>query len=789
MAKLNSKIERPENKQIFFMKSNLNPLISFYGSRLKTAAVILCWIVMCGCLIYGQSDDKQSSGIVARKDYDIGKNWRPKQIMGKDFWSILDVNSYTHPDKGSYVVYGSRPMRELVDRPLFKESGLYYEVGKDVPDSNKMSILGLEPKKTLEFCDTRPDKPFFLTLERLPLFKLMKKWECDTEGYNAWKKAHPNFMGCVFSEFDNCFLSNTSAPWGRNEVRWEKMKKSYDKELIATIEREFPEPKNRKEATAQLMKICKAWRECFFNDFDKVNYMRASQCYDHYYYESGAGIGWMETTNTAGQIGTSNYRHQTSLFFTRGAARQYDKSWAWYIAADYNGYDDKGNFNFSSPNYLREKVKSKGGTGYCAGGLVGPDCGMSPSLCERDMFLAYLSGASFVSHEGWFQYLYGTRKDGNFEKLTLSSPFGKAWEGWFEFTRKNPDRGASYTPVALLVPFEQGYPNYGGKSWDTFDYERPDWMIDAFMFTIMPYSPVTKNGDEGALANSPYGDIYDVIVPNTPKAPVPLDVLNNYKVAVMLGKYPKNKALAERLMEYVKNGGTLLVNIKQVNDFFPAVFLGLDRKNIPENARDMYAVKVKGPVRSVSDRKTFALSESYEMEVVKLKGATPLLKDANGNILACENNFGKGHVLVSTVDYLIPKDGNDKNVYSLNKMVYGKKFPFVEYFLKSIVKEVLPLKVTGDIEYGMNKLSDGWLLYLINNKGVTKFTNKAQKLDMSKTAKVEVSLKDVNTSEITELREQKTIAKDDKNNSFSVDVPPGGIKVIKIKKLSTNGYE
>jgi hypothetical protein len=259
-------------------------------------------------------------------------------------------------------------------------------------------------------------------------------------------------------------------------------------------------------------------------------------------------------------------------------------------------------------------------------------------------------------------------------------------------------------------------------------------------------------------------------------------VLNNYKVAVMLGKYDeKSNALAERLMEYVKNGGTLLLNIKQVNEFFPTEFLGLERNNALADASAGNALEVNGAVRSPSDGNTFALPEKYEMERVTLKGATTLLEDASGNVLACKNSFGKGNVIVSMIDCLVPKNnmGNqDENV--LGNMVYGKKFPFVEYFLKNIVREVLPLEVKGDIEYGLNKLSDGWLLYLINNKGVTKFTNKEQVLDISKTAKVEVFLRNIKASTVTELREQKIVPKDDKNNSFNIEVPPGAVRVFKI---------
>ena len=601
----------------------------------------------------------------------------------------------------------------------------------------------------------------------------MKHYECDNQNYMAWKKDHPNFIGCVSGETDNDFW--LKVPWSKDNYWWPSVKASLEKrgdtELIKTIVREFPKPQNREELTSQYMKGLKAVPRYFFNDADKVNYMRAASCFDHYFYENGAGMGWLETSNTNGGEEGPNYRHQVSLFFVRGAARQYSKNWGWYIADFYNGYDDKGKFSGDNfPNYRLAKAEEDK--------KMGPGYGMSPSLLTRDMFLAYLSGASFVQHEAWWSYLHETKKDGK-PMMDLSSPLGKAWEDWFEFTRKNQDRGISFAPVALLVPFTQGYPNFGGKSWQMFDYKRPDWMIDAFMFTIMPHSPVTKNGDEGALANSAYGDIYDVIVPNTPNKPVSIDVLNNYKVAVMLGKYPKNKALAERLMEYVKCGGTLLLNIKQVNEFFPAAFLGLERKN----DEVLNAFQVKAPVRSLADGKTFDLPENYQREAVKLKGATTLLEDADGNVLACKNSFGKGNVIVSTVDCFVP-DGNadDKDENPLGKMVYGKKFQFVEYFLKTIVSEVLPLEVKGDIEYGLNKLPDGWLLYLINNKGVTKFTNKKQVLDISKTAKVVVFLRDIKVSKITELLEQRAVPKNDKNKSFTVDVPPGDIRVIKIEE-------
>jgi len=727
-------------------------------------------IVIGFCLVAISQVFSEEKELVARQDYEVSKDWQPPQIMGKDFWFLLQ-NDYRRPE--FFVDSGKPEMRELEEKPVFKESGvLYWNNSITVPGYNKVSISAMSPAAFLKLVEKRPHSPFFFMPSSVrPPQKLMKAFEHDMETYTTWKHTHPNFMGWINAETDNDFLR--ALPWRKSADLWKLIGAADDKELIETIVREFPKPQSREEITLQFLKGCEANRKYFFNDTGKVNYLRASYCFDHYFYESGADAATLETTNTGGGEEGTHYRHQVSLFFTRGAAHQYNKKWMWYIAAYYNGYDDHGKFGGNNlANYRLENEKPSS-----AGGYYGPECGMSPSLYIRDMFLAYLNGPSFVCAEEWWNFLRQSKKDGK-SMWDLSTPYGKGWEDWFEFTRKNPDRGTSYAPVALLVPFTQGYPNYGGKSWGIFDYERPDWMIDAFMYTIVPRSPVTKKGDEGALANSPFGDIYDVLTPDTPQKPVSIEVLNNYKVAVMLGKYAKDKALSEQTMEYVKNGGTLLLNINQINEFFPSAFLGFERTDIPDNIRDRHAVKVKGPVRSLSEGTSFELFEEYEMKAVKLKGATPLLEDARGNVLACQNRYGKGNVIVATVDYLLPKTNN----VEWPGGVYGKTFPFVEYFLRSFVKEVLPLEVKGDIEYGLNKLDDAWLLYLINNKGVTKFTNKDQTLDMSKTANVEVFLRNIKAAAITELRGQTSIQKDGKANSFTVAVTPGDVKVFKITR-------
>ena len=739
------------------------------------AGVII--ILAAGCALRNPLENANStSRLVARVDYNIHQGWQPRKVQGKDFWNILGVSMDTQPEQGNW---GER-LKKVFDTPLFKESGLNYGSINNIiiPGTNRVSISAIgakygkgATKKYLNLMNTRPDAPFFIMPGGIrPIFRLLRKFEHDEKGYLAWKKAHPNFIGCVNGETDNDFLSH--APW-RNHRKFAKDFKN-DPLLMKKIEKELPKPRNRREMTKQYLNVLTAYPKFFFNDAEKTCYMRAAHCYDCYFYEAGADMVWLETTNTAAPNGAKNYRHGTSLLFSRGAARQNKKNWGWYIAVFYNGYNDKGEFTGNNvPAYQTGETKKMG-----AGGLRGPGCGMSSSLLNRDLFLAYLSGATYVQNESWLSYFPKNPKN---NKYDLSSPLAKVWMNWFEFTRKNPERGASYTPIALLVPFEQGYPNYGGKSWMTFKYKRPDWMIDAFMFTIMPHSPVTKKGDEGCLANSPYGDVFDVITPNIPKGSVDIDVLNPYKVAVMTGEYRKNEKMAKTLIEYVKNGGTLLMNIKQLNEFFPASFTGISGMKNGTTGKESKAIKVKSPITSLPENERFQVVGRYEAMPMMLDGAIPLLTDANGEILASLNHFKKGNVIISSVDWLVPKSSDgDTRGNCLKNIVYNKKFPFIEYFLKKFVDETLPMRIQGDIEYGVNKLSDGWLLYLINNKGVTKFTNKPQKLDITKTSTVNVALGEIKAGSIVELRARTALHLDEKSNSFSIDIPPGEVRIVKI---------
>ena len=100
--------------------------------------------------------------------------------------------------------------------------------------------------------------------------------------------------------------------------------------------------------------------------------------------------------------------------------------------------------------------------------------------------------------------------------------------------------------------------------------------------------------------------------------------------------------------------------------------------------------------------------------------------------------------------------------------------------VKRLLDETLPVRVEGNIQYGINSLSDGYLIYLINNNGVKKFTDKQEILDPAASAKVTVFLKDGILKTATELVSGNSL--EISGNAISATVSPGGLAIVKLIK-------
>ncbi len=717
--------------------------------------------------VEGTNGSSDAARIVARQDYDSTADQIPQQIMGRRFWNLLpgDWRNKSDPKPlPTKKALASQGRMVHSSEPMLREAARWYSrKNLLVPDTNNSLAISAARLNEAEF---DPKVPFILGGGgSRPHFRCMDDFKVDDKEYKKWKKEHPNFLGfAAGDEYDSDYIG---ALHQTNVLEYVKRLRAqnYSEAMITQATNILVNArKGRDQALAGSYACFKAAQRYYFNDPAKMIFLHSGWCWDHYPLEWGAGMVILETSSTG------PYRYQVAMSFARGAARQYGKPWEWYIAVCYNGFTEDGKWDDNAFPYCLTTNTTAFGIG--DEHVRGPTCGPSISLNRRNMYLAYLAGASIVQHEGW-PYTYWKFKNQDARGDVELSPYGEAMKEWYAFTQWFPDRGSSYAPVAIMIPFNQGYPQFGGRPWSYFPMERPDSMIDAFMYTLVPMAQNLKQGQEGCLANSPYGDIYDVVTPRPPSGPVALKTLMNYKVAIMLGGFNIDQALAKRLKEYVKKGGTLVLNTRQVNDNLPDDFIGVRRTG------KMCATE--GKVNVVGGSDAITLPEPYDYEMLELKGAEPLWRDSKGGILASAHAYGRGRVVLTAVDYMVPrKSFCDNNDDTYIKAMKSREHPLVQILMRQIVKDVLPVEVKGDIEYGLNKVSDGWWVYLINNKGVTKFTRTPEKADVAQTAKVTVDMRSLTPIMVQELREGTDMAWDKNKNSFSIDVGPGDIKVLEI---------
>lgn len=242
------------------------------------------------------------------------------------------------------------------------------------------------------------------------------------------------------------------------------------------------------------------------------------------------------------EIGENINNYQWHIALNRGAAKQYGIPWS---------------IDFSSWNcgtvtdYWEEP---------CWPGHSLPSGGHSQSLMERAFYMAYLAGASEVVVEAGSHICFNgkTDKEGYLEL----SPFGKTCRRFYEYSQKHPNRGVCYTPFAIVLDYYHGA--YSGlevrKAFDYFPYGKGDEMTWSLVDMLWPggwsggwFS--AQCNESVSMVNSPFGDFYDILLQNAPA-----ELLSTYPCVLLSGNIHLSAEEVERYVQYVKEGGNLLLN-------------------------------------------------------------------------------------------------------------------------------------------------------------------------------------------------------------------------------------
>ncbi|HYE16258.1 MAG TPA: hypothetical protein VD968_17605 [Pyrinomonadaceae bacterium] len=436
------------------------------------------------------------------------------------------------------------------------------------------------------------------------------------------------------------------------------------------------------------------------------------------------------------------------IAFTRGAARQYGANFLYYHAPNFG--DTATTFtasqNFAGPAHFFH-------TRY--GATMGP----SLSWYRKNYFLYYMAGASAVYLEQGFDQFF---KPGPGEHPFQLNPLGRITEEFMRFAERHPDRGTPYTPVAFLLDPAHGFemtdwPHYpfGVSPPGRHDHAIRELMLAAY-YPAAADEGEPATADRQAFTNAAFGDIFDVLVASEEGA----EAADSYRAVVVGGRVNWSPAWAAKLAAYVRAGGTVFVNAAQTKGL-PAELLGVRPMNAEAEADD-------ADCAAQGEAAAELAGQVFRYERVEPRGAQALIKAPNGDAVVTVNRLGRGRVVFCAVPDLLGLD--------------GRLVPAAAHALAHLFADATPVNVSGDVEHLVNRNERGWVVTLINNRGVYKPQQGLAQVNRDEWADVTLDLRGsdlARASEWTTGSELK-IEGDAPRRLVRVRVPAGGVRIVEL---------
>jgi hypothetical protein len=465
----------------------------------------------------------------------------------------------------------------------------------------------------------------------------------------------------------------------------------------------------------------------------------------HLYHETGAKVVGYE-------IDSTNVHAPMRIAFERGAARQYGGAWINYAS---------GNFGDACNYFTQQPVVPRGAPGWFHSKYAVTD-GVSIGWYRKLYYLNHLGGASAIYWEQslgnqWMVPGPGTHP-------VQLSPFGRATVDFQAFVDRLPDRGEPVTPVALLLSHGHAYErvNYSCKMLHVFPETDADRELRELFNVCWHPSGVVEGlpaaPDVQSLPNGRYGNIFDVLVDR----PTRMDVLSRYPVVWAAGDIELGP-VAKQLEEYVKKGGTLVVNVSAAREL-PEEFLGV---------RTAFGITVPVDVWSGTDG-VIRPTTPFHAHPCQLMGAEVIATAHTTKApLVTRHKVGDGAVIY----VLVPRGlGQDERAH-----------PVLPYLMNGLTQDLLPVEVrlrdgsrpAGEILYQVNKTKDGYLVLLMNNRGVDKTPSGVARVDRRQFVDVVVRTKlPLKSAKEYTVPRDLPAAMNDGATDVAVRVHPGDVQVV-----------
>jgi hypothetical protein len=222
-----------------------------------------------------------------------------------------------------------------------------------------------------------------------------------------------------------------------------------------------------------------------------------------------------------------------------------------------------------------------------------------------------------------------------------------------------------------------------------------------------------------------------------------------------------SEAWADKVADYVLNGGTIVLNAAQSKSFSEQL-IGVRLTGVTAEGHNARCLSPGEAAQDLS-------GQIFRYERVELKGAQPLIAVGGGDPLVTVNKVGRGTVVFSTVPDLL---GEDERIT-----------PFAAHMLAHVFADVTPIKISGDVEYLMNRTDNGWVVTLFNNNGVFKPQQGLAQVDRSAYVTATISLAGRQIQKAIDWMNEKDVEVKSQNgqNSVTVSIAPGGVAIVELR--------
>jgi hypothetical protein len=271
------------------------------------------------------------------------------------------------------------------------------------------------------------------------------------------------------------------------------------------------------------------------------------------------------------------------------------------------------------------------------------------------------------------------------------------------------------------------------------------------LFGVAYYPGPVVEGERAIADRQPFvagvfGDVFDVLTTEAAS-------FAGYRAVVLGGRVEWKP----QLNDYVRNGGTVVLNAAQIKNV-PPQLLGVQLTNATAEAD---SARCLSPGEAQPDLS----GQVFRYERVELKGATTLIAAPNGDPLVTVNKVGKGSVVFSALPDLL---GEDERVT-----------PFAAHMLAHVFADATPVRVSGDVEYLINRTDNGWIVTLLNSNGVYKTQQGMAEVDRNAYVNVAIALRGEKIQAASEWLSDAALKAD--ANGVNLHIAPGGVAIVELK--------